>query len=389
MSQEVPARAEQGGVSLPSSLSATTGPTSGARSRRRGGADVVPYDFRRPIQLSREHQRILQLGFDGFTRQATTVFTSALRSVCSMSMRTIDQRSYAEYIDSLDQLTYLTLFTTEPMPGRGVLHLPLDAVMSCVDHMLGGPGSRAQPKRPLTEIESGVIKGLVERLLREMRYSLAAIVSMDPVVTGVEYSPQFAQVAGAADVMVVIEMELRIDDVPFPMSVCLLFNGLHPHLSAAAAPAPVSNRERAQRAEAAQVLQRSFTEVPVEVSVRFRSSLVDPAVLTDLRRGDVLRLGHPASAPLDVTVDDEAFAHATPGTQGERLAALIVAARPTTPDELAELAGGAVVPQAAAPLPTQPLTDAPPGLTTGLTTGLTPGLTTGFDDPTLTLQELR
>lgn len=315
-----------GGVSLPSTFSDDTA-TAGARPRRRGGGDVTPYDFRRPIQLSREHQRILQLGFDGFTRQATTVFTSALRSVCSVALRTIDQRSYSEYVDALGQMTYLTLFTTEPMPGRGVLHLPLEAVMSCVDHMLGGPGSGVQPKRPLTEIESGVIDGLVTRLLREMRYSLAAIVAMDPQVTGVEYSPQFAQVAGAADVMVVIEMELRVDDVVHPMSVCLPFSGLHPHLTAAAAPAPVSNRERAQRAEAAQLLQRSFSEVPVEVSVRFRSSLVDPAVLSGLRPGDVLRLGHPASAPLDVTVDDEAFAHATAGTQGQRLAALIVAAR--------------------------------------------------------------
>jgi flagellar motor switch protein FliM len=379
-------------VSLPSSLPAAPGPTSGGRSRRRGGADVVPYDFRRPIQLSREHQRILQLGFDGFTRQATTVFTSALRSVCAVSMRTIDQRSYAEYVDSLDQLTYLTLFTTEPMPGRGVLHLPLDAVMSCVDHMLGGPGSRTQPKRPLTEIESGVVRGLVERLLREMRYSLAAIVAMDPEVTGVEYSPQFAQVAGPADVMVVMEMELRIDDVPFEMSVCLPFSGLHPHLAAAAAPAPVSNRERAQRAEAAQVLQRSFTDVPVDVSVRFRSSFVDPALLSSLSIGDVLRLGHPASAPLDITVDDEAFAHATPGTQGERLAALIVAARPTSPDELAELSGGGAH-QPAPPTPVHQVTDLaaglPPDVARDLPPGFPPGAPTGLDDPTLTLQELR
>jgi hypothetical protein len=57
---------------------------------------------------------------------------------------------------------------------------------------------------------------------------------------------------------------------------------------------------------------------------------VDPAVLAGLRVGDVLRLGHPATAPLDVTVDDEAFAHATAGTQGQRLAALIVAARPVS-----------------------------------------------------------
>ena len=43
------------------------------------------------------------------------------------------------------------------------------------------------------------------------RYSLADIVALEPTVTGVEYSPQFAQVAGAADVMVVANFE---NDVP-------------------------------------------------------------------------------------------------------------------------------------------------------------------------------
>ncbi|WP_182525725.1 flagellar motor switch protein FliM [Nocardioides dongkuii] len=309
------------------------GPTgSTGRSRRRGAAvEPVPYDFKRPIQLSREHQRILQLGFDAFARQAMTVFTSALRSVCQVSVTRIDQRTYAEYVDSLAGTTYLTLFSTEPVPGQGVLDIPLDAVMSCIDHMLGGPGTGVQPRRPLTEIESGIIKGVVDRLLAEMRYSLTDIVALDPQVTGVEYSPQFAQAAGPADVVVVIRLELRIDDRPHAMTVCLPFNGLHPHLTAAAAPSPVSNRERAQRDRAAELLHREFQDVPVDVAVRFRSTGLDPATLTGLGVGDVLRLAHPASAPLDVTVDDTAFAHATAGAQGPRLAALIV----TTPEESA------------------------------------------------------
>jgi flagellar motor switch protein FliM len=124
--------------------------------------------------------------------------------------------------------------------------------------------------------------------------------------------------------MVVISFELRIDDRPRRMTVCLPFSGLLPHLTAAAAPAPVSNRERAQRAQAAELLTRQFETVPVDVRVRFRPTRLDPATLSDLRPGDVLRLAHPASAPLDVTVDDMTFAHATAGAQGPRSAALIV-----------------------------------------------------------------
>lgn len=288
----------------------------------------MAYDFRRPIQLSREHSRILQLGFDGFARQATTVFTSALRTVCQVNLSSIVQRSYSEYVDSLGTSTYLTMFSVDPMPGRGVLEIPLVATMSCVDHMLGGPGTAHQPQRPLTEIEGGVIRGFVERLLGEMRYSLAEIVALEPAVTGIEYSPQFAQVAGAADVMVVAGFELRIDDTTHTMTICLPYAGLLPQLVHAAAPSPVSDRERAQRAVAADLLHRQFEQVPVEVAVRFRPTSLGPGELTDLRAGDVVRLSHPASAPLDVTVEDTTFAHATAGARGPRLAALIVGTPP-------------------------------------------------------------
>jgi flagellar motor switch protein FliM len=193
--------------------------------------------------------------------------------------------------------------------------------------MLGGPGSHDQPQRPLTEIESGVIGGLIERLLGEMRYSLAAIVPLDPTVTGVEYSPQFAQVAGPADVMVVSTFDLRIDERTSQMTVCLPFSGLLPHLASAAAPAPASDRERAKRAEAAQLLHARFESVPLDVAVRFRSTRLGPDALGALQPGDLVRLDHPASAPLDVTVDDTTFAHATAGAQGQRLAALIVGTR--------------------------------------------------------------
>lgn len=300
--------------------------TSRAR-RRAAGAQPVAYDFRRPIQLSREHSRILQLGFDGFARQATTVFTSSLRTVCQVSLRSVEQRNYAEYVDSLDASTYLTMFSADPMPGLGVLEIPLVATMACVDHMLGGPGDADQPERPLTEIESGVIGGLIERLLGEMRYSLAPIVPLEPVVTGIEYSPQFAQAAGAAEVMVVATLDLRIDERPHRLTVCLPFSGLLPHLQSAAAPAPASERERLKRAEAAQQLHDRFETVPVDVAVRFRSTQLGPDALSALRPGEVLRLTHPASAPLDVTVDDTVFAHATAGARGQRLAALIVGTR--------------------------------------------------------------
>lgn len=274
---------------------------------------------------------MLQVAFDSFARQSTTVFTSSLRTVCSVTLSSVEQRPYADYVDSLDASTYLTMFSAEPMHTLGVLEIPLVATMTCIDHMLGGQGRMKQPERPLTEIESGVFAGMIERLLGEMRYSMSGVVPLDPMVTGVEYSPQFAQVAGAADVMVVAALELRINERSFRMTICLPFSGLLPHLVRAAAPVPVSDRERSQRALAAAELRHQFELVPVDVAVRARPTKLDPGALADLSPGDVIRLGHPAAAPLEVVVDGTTFAHATAGARGPRLAALIVGTPKETP----------------------------------------------------------
>jgi flagellar motor switch protein FliM len=198
--------------------------------------------------------------------------------------------------------------------------------MSCIDHILGGPGSNNQPLRNLSDIETIVVQGFIERLLNEMRYSLGNIVELEPAIVGVEYSPMFAQLAAASDVVAVATFDLRINDHPNRLTICLPFAGLLPHLVKAAAPAPVSERERTQRDRSGDLLRAQFESVPVDVTVRFRPTLVSPDALSDLQPGDVLRLSHPAGAPLSVTVDDATFAHATPGTQGPRLAALVVGA---------------------------------------------------------------
>ncbi len=269
------------------------------------------------------------MGMDSFARQATTLFTSSLRTVCQVGLSAVEQKSYAEYIQSLGNTTYMTKFSADPVPGVGVLEFPLLATMACVDHMLGGPGTTDQPDRPLTDIEAGVISGLIERLLGEMRYALAGILPLDPQVLGHEYSPQFAQVAAGSDVMAVASFDLTIGEIIHRLTVCLPFGGLVPHLAQAAAPAPVSERERAQRVRSAALLREQFDTVPLNVSVRLRPTAVSPAVLAGLVPGDVLRLTHPAAAPLDVSVDDTIFAHATPGARGPRMAALIVG----TPEE--------------------------------------------------------
>ncbi len=287
---------------------------------------VTPYDFRRPVKLSRENSRTLQIAFETFARQASMVMTSALRSACRIELVEIEQRTYTEYVDSLPEMTYMTVINIQPVQQPAVLEMPVAVVMGCVDRLLGGPGPAEQPDRPLTDLESTVVQGLYERLVAEVRYGLSTLVAIEPTIVGVEYSPTLAQLANATDAMVVGRFALHRDDAEHPLTLAMSFNGLLPYLNASGGSQAVSEHQRAERAEASARLAAGFQEVPVDVAVRFRGTAADPVELSGLQVGDVVRLKHPAQAPLDVTAADVVFAHATAGTQGTRLAALVVAA---------------------------------------------------------------
>jgi flagellar motor switch protein FliM len=286
---------------------------------------VSPYDFRRPVNLSRDNARLLTVAFETYARLASHLLTSALRSVCQVELLSVDQVSYAEYVDSLHELTYLTLFSAEPLPQKAVLETPLVVTMRCIDNLLGGPGSGPQPERPLTDLEGAVIERLYRSLVTEVRLAFEPLVALDPQITGIEYNPQLAQVAGGSDMMIVARFQLVMGATEHPLSLCLSFQGLLPYLKGADSAGSVPERDRSRRQEARTRLAAGLQEIPVDVAVRFRSTDADPLELAGLRVGDVVRLQHPAQAPLDVTAADVVFAHATPGVRGRRLAALVVA----------------------------------------------------------------
>ena len=194
------------------------------------------------MKLSRENSRTLQIAFETYARQTSIVMTSALRTVCELTLLSVEQLTYTEYVETLADATYLTVFSLDPVQQPAVLEIPLPTTMACLDHLLGGPGTEAQPARPLTDLESTVVGGLVERLVSEVRYAFASLVRLEPVVTGVEYSPQLAQVAAASDPMVVARFVLRRGDAEDVVTLCLSFNGLLPFLNASGTAGVVSER---------------------------------------------------------------------------------------------------------------------------------------------------
>jgi flagellar motor switch protein FliM len=281
------------------------------------------YDFRRPTKLSREHVRILQIAQEAFARQATTVLTSMLRTGARMELEGIEQYSYDDYIATLPSQCFIATFTLEPLPGKGLLVYPLDTAMAIVDHMLGGSGGAEQPNRPMTAMETTITSHLLERLLTELGDSFAPLAQVQPALAALEYNPQLAQAASGSETVMVANHSLRIGNREPVATLMLPFAAFAPALTNAASP-QLSESALRKRQRAAEALTERISHVPVDVSVRFAPLQVPSADLLDLAVGDVLLLRHPRDSPLEVTTNDETFAHAIASNHRRRLAAEIV-----------------------------------------------------------------
>lgn len=310
-------------MTQPSSPPAGPPRTLGRISRRSKGTGPEPYDFRRPTKLSREHIRTLQLAYETFARQFATVLTTSLRSVSQVSLLSIEQRTYDEYVASLENPTVMALFGMSPLPGTAVLEFSLSTAMACIDHMLGGPGG-VQPKRPLTDIESPLLNGMIIRALGELRYAFEPIVAVTPSLSTIEYSPQFAQAGVASDAVIVASFEMKVGAVECVATICLPFAAIFPKLQGERGGVALSESQRLARDTAHRNVVAGLEGTPVEVTVRFQPVRMHPADLVNLRPGDVVPLAHPTSAPLVVATAEIPFAHAVPGAQGARLACLVV-----------------------------------------------------------------
>src|SRR2546423_784094 len=130
----------------------------------------MPFDFRRPNKFSRDHVRAFQIVHETFARQLSTVLATTLRAVAHVSLTSVEQLTYDEYVRSLPNPSYMVILSLNPLPGAAVMQLPLPITFAAIDRLLGGTGDAASPKRPLPELEPNLMRSVVDPALPELEH---------------------------------------------------------------------------------------------------------------------------------------------------------------------------------------------------------------------------
>lgn len=183
---------------------------------------VLPYDFRRPNRISKVQLRSLQSIHESFAETVAYYLLSRLQALASISVTSVDQLFYSEYLLSLPRPGCLYIVELGEEPQRQViLELSPQLALVIVERLLGGEGVAPPPKaRSITPIEQAVLKGVVEHMLRALEESWSPTAVMQFRLLRMETEPDFVQIASASEIVAVISMQVTIGIHSYVMSLC-------------------------------------------------------------------------------------------------------------------------------------------------------------------------
>jgi flagellar motor switch protein FliM len=276
-----------------------TGDTSSHLST--AGDNVALYNFRRPDRVSKEQIHSLQFLHERFARNVATSLSAYLRTMTELSVVSVEQFSYSEFLMSLSDPTAFYALGLNPFEDLGSLEVNPAIAFAVVDRMLGGSGSGAAPNRALSEIEQNVIDSVVKLLLDALSETWRGITPMAFTVRGRETRPQMLQVSGPNEVVVMIAFDVKIGTARGMMNLCLpasLIEAVGAHFGQA-----WHRQRREPNAEERTWIRDNLYRVPLEVSASLEARL-RTSELVDLKPGDVVSLAIPIEQAISVEVGE-------------------------------------------------------------------------------------
>jgi flagellar motor switch protein FliM len=328
---------------------------AGQQTEGSSQGEVRLFDFRRPNKLNRDHLRNMQIVHETFARQFTTVLSSTLRTLAHVSVTTIDQLTYDEYVRLTPNPTFLEIVSTPPWTGTSAFQLPLKSVLTAIDLLLGGHG-RGAPDRSLTDIELGLTKTLIDRAMSELSYAFNSVAEVHPHIARHESNPQFAQIASPSEMMIVVTFHIRINDDEGVGTLCYPYTTLQPVLDSFSGNLSQVLPTGTRAQEEAAKLRQALLGVPLDFRAEFPAVSVPAADLAALQPGDVIPLGITTDTPISGLVGGSPTFVVRPARRGKRLACQILMPLPDADKEMQHLVsrtlGGHVIrPPAPAPGP--------------------------------------
>lgn len=283
------------------------------------------YDFRTANKFSKEQMRTLNMVFDTFSYLLSTKLTGVLHTVCNVDVISVEETSFGEFSNSLPSPVILAVLEMEPFQGSILLEIQSSLVYAIISRLFGGQADYAQEKS-FTEIEMSIMENIVHQIMAVLKEAWGKIVDVKPIVKRIESSAQFTQIVAMTEPTAIVAMNATIDNIEGMISFCIPHYSIQPvakQMNAVNMALAEQSAERRNAAGITQAVQEQLNNTYVTVGVTFNDTDALLGEILSMKPGDVIRLNHPITAPVNVNVEHLHKFKGVIGTDNHRYAVQI------------------------------------------------------------------
>lgn len=287
---------------------------------------VRVYDFKRALRFSKDQIRSIYRIHENYARLLTTFFSAQLRTYVNISVASVDQLPYEEFIRSIPNMTILNVYSLSPLEGRIILEVNPNIAYAMMDRQLGGQGSGDYSVDNLTEIETLLISQLFEKSSPNLKEAWSSIVDIDPVLEEFEINPQFLQLVSPNETVVVVSLNTKIGEVSGMMNICIPHIVLEPIIPKLTAHYWMQTGAKERDPETYAKLTTLVQDVNVSATVILGRTVITLQQLLNLKPGDVITLDQSINEPLTLEVNNEPKMYVQVGRHNKKLAVQVLEA---------------------------------------------------------------
>lgn len=285
---------------------------------------VKVYDFKRPDKFSKDQIRTLYMLHENFARLLNTYLSTNLRTLVNISVASVEQLAYEEFIRSLSNPSVIGIFNMSPLKGNVIFEINPNIAFSIIDRLFGGEGTVINKIRTLTDIEETIIRKVITKSLDNLQEAWKHVVNTEPRLEVIETNPQFTQIVPPNDMVVIVTLQTQIGQVEGLINICIPYLVLEPIMSKLTTTFWVASSIAKQaHPEQVDILEKKIKKTYVPLAVELGTINLSVRELLSLNINDVLKLDTTVGSELKVIVGRKAKFLCHPGTANKKVAVQI------------------------------------------------------------------
>lgn len=282
------------------------------------------YDFRRPNKLSKEQIQTLKGIHENYARIISNILSNQVRNNVKLTVASLEQVTFGEFIRSIPNPTTLGYFTSKPLEGVCVLELNPSFCFHMIDLYFGGMLSNGFHIRELTDIEMMAIQNIMNDMIDNYKNVWGDIVEVFTELGSIETNPLLQQALPHNEIVVLITFKVQIIEENTLINLCIPFRTLEVIAEKLDIKNYDSVKSNGDNDTYRKAIEDLLHKVELEIEVLLGKTKVNVSEFIGLNIGDILVLDTKVNSPMKILVDHKEKIYVQPGLYNGKLAVQVI-----------------------------------------------------------------